>query len=134
MSVVRGESQLAGFPLMAEDESTYDKVAKFPCGSFEPSRGVAYHVLALAYEVPLYESQRGDGMREAMPQWCSERNGTYGIFDFPRLVFPSSHPRLCGETYGTLVVPRFLFTSRGGSGGGGSRRESLFVCYDFCIV
>ena len=45
---------------MVEYGSTYDEVAKFPCGSFEPSRGVAYHVLALTYEVLLYEKSKGD--------------------------------------------------------------------------
>ena len=46
---------------MAEYRSTtYDEVAKLPCGSFEPSRGVAYHVLALTYEVLLYEKSKGD--------------------------------------------------------------------------
>ena len=59
MSVVRSESQ-PGVPLMVEYGSTYDEVAKFPCGSFEPSRGVAYHVLALTYEVLLYEKSKGD--------------------------------------------------------------------------
>ena len=98
MSVVRGESQLAGFPLMAEDESTYDKVAKFPCGSFEPSRGVAYHVLALAYEVPLYESQRGDGMRETMPQWCSERKHTAFLTSHGSSFPPAIHDSVAKHT------------------------------------
>jgi hypothetical protein len=45
--------------VVREDGSTYHEVAEFARGSFVPSRGVAYHVLALAYEALLYESQRG---------------------------------------------------------------------------
>ena len=106
---------------------TYHEVAKFARGSFEPSRGVAHHILAFAYEALLYKSQK-KGMRGS--QRCSE---TYGILDLPRL-FTSVQPCWCGETDGTRGVPRLLFTSCGGGGSCGNRRESLFILNDFCIV
>ena len=58
---------------------TYHEVAEFARGSFEPSRGVAHHILALAYETLLYESQK-KGMSSS--QRCSE---TYGILNVPWL-------------------------------------------------